>query len=537
MYRFFLLSLCFLGVTLFAQEEAIQPIEGPIHEAYITQEYGKEILQAVPNIPPHPIYEEPPRKTDPESIWISGYWAWVREAGEYVWVSGIWRKLPPGQAWTPGKWHQYTEGWVWIPGYFSPEGSPAMSPVLSPPPTPLEEATPQAPNNSESYFWIAGQWGYDPTVRDYVWYKGRWEPLESDWVYTPASFQSTEKGTIYLPAFWDWPLELRGSVYDTIHIPKEHRNQAHYEPEKSLDPLYVVEKLYLHYPNYSTFFQQHYLTHEKEWMKWGAAPPWWQWSTYWGLSPRQSLGLFWWWSHPGYPQPFWVTKEIAEQIPPPPPFVVRMMRGVVPPPTVTSNGVIGTRELLKGMRIVSGKMEPILPTDPTQIVQMQQVANPKTQKAPYLRPTAKQASPTPPAKPYVDFPPPRKPVERVEVSPIPTRRLAQHTARPYEGPIPPGSYPPSIYETNPPEIEVNQNPAPEYFAPRYYDPHTPYYNEYYDTHRGVPIQGEPHRYEYPQTPLMLQHHDALMIHPQPQRNVPSPRVHQTPGDYSTLPGY
>ena len=52
-----------------------------------------------------------------------------------------------------------------------------------------------------------------------------------------------------------------------------------------------------------------------------------------------------------------------------------------------------------------------------------------------------------------------------------------------------------------------------------------------------PSQGHQPHYDYPQTPLQLQHLDRLMTEPQPQRNPAGPRVHPTPGNESTLPRY
>ena len=36
--------------------------------------------------------------------WIPGYWAWDDERADFLWVSGIWRALPPGRQWVPGYW-------------------------------------------------------------------------------------------------------------------------------------------------------------------------------------------------------------------------------------------------------------------------------------------------------------------------------------------------------------------------------------------------------------------------------------------------
>ena len=91
--------------------------DGPLHEAYVVQEYGTLLLETVPSQPPHKITEQPPKQEDSQSLWIPGYWAWSSKYGQFLWVSGVWRRPPPEHHWIPGYWKKINNGWVWIRGY------------------------------------------------------------------------------------------------------------------------------------------------------------------------------------------------------------------------------------------------------------------------------------------------------------------------------------------------------------------------------------------------------------------------------------
>ena len=78
---------------------------GPVHEAFAeTITFDPEPGLVAPKAPPAPIEEAPPEQR-PEGVnvaWIPGYWAWDDEGGQYLWVSGFWRAVPPGRVWVPG---------------------------------------------------------------------------------------------------------------------------------------------------------------------------------------------------------------------------------------------------------------------------------------------------------------------------------------------------------------------------------------------------------------------------------------------------
>jgi hypothetical protein len=80
---------------------------GPVHEAFA----GIVSFDPKPGVivnahPPSAINEVPPeQRLKGENVaWIPGYWAWDEDRNDFLWVSGIWRNLPPGRQWFPGYW-------------------------------------------------------------------------------------------------------------------------------------------------------------------------------------------------------------------------------------------------------------------------------------------------------------------------------------------------------------------------------------------------------------------------------------------------
>jgi hypothetical protein len=75
-----------------------------------------------PKGPPPAIEEQPPDQR-PEGAhveWVPGYWSWDEDRGDFLWVSGIWRDLPPDRQWVPGYWNPVQGGYQWVSGFWSP---------------------------------------------------------------------------------------------------------------------------------------------------------------------------------------------------------------------------------------------------------------------------------------------------------------------------------------------------------------------------------------------------------------------------------
>lgn len=397
------ISVCifiFLVSKLFAAgNDQIQIYkEGPVHEAYMVQELGEIFIQGIPEDPPENLTEEIPPQADQQTRWIPGYWAWSKEYSDFVWVSGVWRRPPPGMQWISGYWKRYSEGWVWIRGFWSDLPESKLRPIAEIPPDPIDEKLGQAPAPADSYFWVPGFWSFDWHTRNYVWNSGKWEALDVNWVYVPAHYIWREEGYVFAPPFWDWPLDQRGSAYAAAYILPNFRTFAVYEPSVVLEPLFILDLYYPYWPDYLCLYHAHFYYHFDLWAAWGAIPPWWNWNDWWALAWQDSWALWWWWSHPGYPNPSWIDAQLASKIAPPPEFVVKMMKGKIPPFNVTPNGVVGNQAIFKALKEATGKDLPILPPDPKQIDQIKLLANPKPSSQ-SLSPKGQRSVKQPPGKP------------------------------------------------------------------------------------------------------------------------------------------
>jgi hypothetical protein len=105
-----------------AQEGVEVMARGPVHEAFAEVSIRSPRPSPVVNKqPPNPIEEMPPDQK-PEGanvIWLPGYWAWDDDRSDFIWVSGIWRDVPPDRQWVAGYWNQVEEGWQWVGGYWN----------------------------------------------------------------------------------------------------------------------------------------------------------------------------------------------------------------------------------------------------------------------------------------------------------------------------------------------------------------------------------------------------------------------------------
>ena len=146
------LPLLLLGVATARQGEAtteagVQVLtRGPIHEAFAKASMtGTRAGVVIRRAPYDPITELPPdqRPEGDNVAWIPGYWSWDDDRSDYIWVSGVWRDIPPGRQWIPGYWAPVKGGAQWISGFW---GKVAQTEVtyLPPPPEPLE-AGPSSP--------------------------------------------------------------------------------------------------------------------------------------------------------------------------------------------------------------------------------------------------------------------------------------------------------------------------------------------------------------------------------------------------------
>lgn len=202
-----------------AEEAGVQPLEkGPIHEAF-AEPGGPtrgEGLTA-PKAPPPPVPEEPPEsKPEGENVqWIPGYWYWDKERQDFIWISGFWRNVPPDRVWEPGKWYAENGQWVYRPGFWRPASMNSWRVDLPPPPAPVENG-PSTPPPTANAIWIPGHWEY----RDgrYVWRAGYWAYANGLMLWHPPQYLYSGSGYLYVPGYWDYPLEWRGVVYTPVYF-------------------------------------------------------------------------------------------------------------------------------------------------------------------------------------------------------------------------------------------------------------------------------------------------------------------------------
>ena len=120
-------------------EQGVQVLtRGPVHEAFAeTVIFNPEPGIVVTKAPPEAIDELPPdQKPEGDNVaWIPGYWAWDDEAGDFLWVSGIWRDLPPDRQWVPGYWVRSGQGYQWTSGYWADAQASEVEYLPEPPAT------------------------------------------------------------------------------------------------------------------------------------------------------------------------------------------------------------------------------------------------------------------------------------------------------------------------------------------------------------------------------------------------------------------
>src|SRR5207244_8484655 len=103
-----------LAQTESKQEGIEVQARGPVHEAFAQPVIrGQGPSPVIAKKPPEPINELPAeQRPEAEHVeWITGYWAWDEDRGDFLWVSGLWRVPPPQHHWMPGYWHQVEGGW------------------------------------------------------------------------------------------------------------------------------------------------------------------------------------------------------------------------------------------------------------------------------------------------------------------------------------------------------------------------------------------------------------------------------------------
>lgn len=245
-------------------------LRGPVHEAFAEQfNSDPQPGLVVPEQPPDPVEELPP-EIKPEGdnvIWLDGYWAWDDERKDFVWLSGIWRQVPPGMRWLPGHWIEVAEGWQWVSGAWIEETIDELEYLPEPPQT--LEMGPVGEQPSVEHVWIPGSWRYQ--TNRYVWRPGHWSVGYGNRVWVPARYVWTARGCIYVGGYWDYPLVDRGHLFAPVyfHRPIYRTAGFFYTPQ-----VYVSASLLLNHfwvrPGYCHYYFGDY--YGPRYVNWGIYP-------------------------------------------------------------------------------------------------------------------------------------------------------------------------------------------------------------------------------------------------------------------------
>lgn len=221
---------------------------GPVHEAFASPTSEPMPTKPVAKKPPAPIEEIPPEeKPEGEVVWISGYWAWDDDRNDFLWVSGIWRTLPPGKQWVSGYWREVGSEWQWVPGFWTnaakkEQEDPKVTYLPQPPATP-EVAAPGQPPNPET-FYVPGCWIW--TGARYVWRAGYWARMQPGYVWVADHYRWTPSGYVYVPGYWDLSFKRRGILYaPVVFQPEVVTIGFTYTPAYAVRDTVVVESLFV----------------------------------------------------------------------------------------------------------------------------------------------------------------------------------------------------------------------------------------------------------------------------------------------------
>ena len=227
---------------------------GPVHEAFAgTVSYNPEPGIVVTNPVPEMIEEVPPeQRLEGDNVaWIPGYWAWDEEQNDFLWISGVWRNLPPGRQWVPGYWSDVDGGFQWTSGYWEDAETTEVN-YLPEPPRSLETGPNiAAPSNDQT--WIPGNWMWRDTR--YAWRPGYWAPARENWIWVPGHYRWTRLGYVYVDGYWDYAVPRRGVLFAPVHFhPHAYRRPGFYYSPATVISLVVFSNHLFLRPKYGHYY-------------------------------------------------------------------------------------------------------------------------------------------------------------------------------------------------------------------------------------------------------------------------------------------
>jgi WXXGXW repeat (2 copies) len=236
-------------------EDGIQVLtRGPVHEAFAeTITFDPEPGIVVGKTPPQPIEELPPeQRPDGENVdWIPGYWGWDDERDDFLWISGVWRALPPGREWVPGYWGRSSQGNQWISGYWADAQSDEIEYLPEPPET--VEIGPNLAAPSPDHTWLPGSWVWHE--RRYAWRPGTWQVVQPNWDWIPAHYVWAPRGYVFVDGYWDHSISRRGVLYAPVYFDASvyARRGFSYSPATVIHASVFGDHLFVR-PRYSHYY-------------------------------------------------------------------------------------------------------------------------------------------------------------------------------------------------------------------------------------------------------------------------------------------
>ncbi|MHB9068586.1 MAG: YXWGXW repeat-containing protein [Pirellulaceae bacterium] len=236
-------------------EEGMEVLtRGPVHEAFaetimFNPEPGIVVEKPVPEL-----IEELPPEQKPEGAnvdWIPGYWAWDDERDDFLWVSGVWRTLPPGRQWIPGYWSESGRGFQWISGYWADAQASEIDYLPEPPET--VEVGPNVDAPSADHIWVPGCWVW--RQNRYLWRPGFWTTVEPNWVWIPAHYVWSPRGYVFVNGYYDHVVPRRGLLFAPVYFTSNvySRRGFSYSPLAVINPAVLTTHLFLR-PNYGHYY-------------------------------------------------------------------------------------------------------------------------------------------------------------------------------------------------------------------------------------------------------------------------------------------
>ena len=232
---------------------------GPVHEAFAeTITFKPTPGMLVPRAAPALIEELPPdqRPAGANISWIPGYWAWDSEGGSHIWVSGIWRNLPPGRQWMPGYWSEAGQDFQWVSGYWADAAAEEVE-YLSEPPESME-AGPNIKAPSRDHSWMPGSWIWRESR--YLWRPGYWDVARPDWVWVPSYYVQSPRGYICVDGYYDYSIDRRGMIFAPVRFSGNDysRPDYYYRPSTVISLTSLVEHLFLRPRQRHYYFGDYY---------------------------------------------------------------------------------------------------------------------------------------------------------------------------------------------------------------------------------------------------------------------------------------